>query len=242
MPTPDPVQAIRFKSLRSELGQGPYAVHVKYLVNLGTNKQPTRERSLIALQAELDAASAYGAEYVVFHPGAYTGETTREQGMENISSALEALALPEGVTLLLENTSGKGTTLGTTFEELDELIRATSYGYGRLGICFDTCHAVCAGYPLHTPDGLAETMDALERVIGREHLRLVHLNDSKHPFGSNKDEHAHIGKGHIGMDAFGRIVNEPRLADVPFVLETPVEEGYGYAENIAVVRALLGER
>ncbi len=239
---PDTHEAARFRALRTELAQAPYAVHAKYLVNLGTSTLPTREKSLTALQQEMDAASAYGAEYVVFHPGAHTGETTRAQGMENISSAIDALAIPNGITLLLENTSGKGTTMGTTFEELDELISATSYGYGRLGICFDTCHAFCAGYPIHTADGLAETMDSFDRIIGCRNLHLVHLNDSKHPFESTKDEHAHIGYGYIGMDAFGRIVNEARLADVPFVLETPVEDGYGYAENIAAVRSLLGEQ
>jgi deoxyribonuclease-4 len=233
------VQAERFKALRDELGQAPYAVHVKYLVNLGTNKQPTREKSLAALQQELDAAGAYGAEYVVFHPGAYTGDTTREQGIENISSGIDAMNIPEGVTLLLENTSGKGTTLGTTLEELDELIRATAYGYGRLGVCFDTCHAFCAGFPIHAAEGLSDTMHAIGDIIGFDNLKLIHLNDSKHPFESNKDEHAHIGRGHIGAEGFRRIVTEPRLSEVPFVLETPVEEGYGYAENIATVREML---
>lgn len=240
VPEPDPRQAAQFRALRKELGQAPYAVHVKYLVNLGTNKQPTREKSLAALQEELDAAAAYGAEYVVFHPGAFTGETTREQGMENISSGIDSMTIPDGVTLLLENTSGKGTTLGTSLEELDELIRATSCGYERLGICFDTCHAFCAGFPIHTEDGLDATLLSLDNIIGLGNLRLVHLNDSKHPFESNMDEHAHIGRGFIGEDAFFRFVNDMRLADVPFVLETPVEDGYGYTENIAFVRSLLG--
>jgi deoxyribonuclease-4 len=227
--------------MRAELDQGPYAVHVTYLVNLAASSLEVRKRSLSALQAEMDAAAAYGAEYVVLHPGAATGAASREVGMQAIVSGIDALSIPRDTMLLLETMSGKGTTIGTTAEELGALIDAAAAAPGTLGVCLDTCHAYCAGYPLHTADGLSEMLDSFEDAVGLEAVRLVHCNDSKHPFLSGRDEHAHIGWGHIGADAFRRIVNEPRLRRRPFVLETPVEDRYGHAEDISFVRSLYDD-
>lgn len=241
VPMPAPTEVARFRNMRAELGQGPYAVHVTYLVNLAASSQEVRKRSLSALQDEMEAAAAYGAEYVVLHPGAATGAASREEGMQAIVSGIDALSIPRGTMLLLETMSGKGTTIGTTAEELGALIDAAAAAPGTLGVCLDTCHAFCAGYPLHTADGLSEMLDSFEDAVGLEAVRLVHCNDSKHPFRSGKDEHAHIGWGHIGVDAFRRIVNEPRLRRRPFVLETPVEDGYGHAEDISFVRSLYDD-
>ncbi|RZN49284.1 deoxyribonuclease IV [archaeon] len=236
---PSREEASRFKSLRTEADQRPYVVHGTYLINLGTKNDDVYERSLDALQTELDITGQLGIEYYVFHPGAATGGWGADEGISRVAEGLDRLEIPEGTTLLLEDTAGKGSTLGRTFSELNEMVERSGHGLGRIGICFDTCHAFCAGYPIHTERGLADTLDELDDAVGLKHLHIVHLNDSKHPFDSRKDEHAHIGMGEIGEDAFRRIVNEPRLGNVPFILETPVTEERGYAWNIAKVRSLM---
>jgi deoxyribonuclease-4 len=142
--------------------------------------------------------------------------------------------------VLLEDTAGAGTTMGTTFSELGAIIDGLSDA-SRVGICFDTCHAFAAGYELRTPEGLAETLEEFDREIGLDRLCLIHLNDSKFPLGSRRDRHAHIGYGEIGEEAFSLIVNHPALRDLPFILETPKEiDGNLHADkiNLAQVRSL----
>jgi len=230
----------RFRELREEEDQRPYAIHSKYLINLGSHNQEARKRSLDALQAELDIASSLGIEYVVFHPGAHTGGIDRKTGIENVSGCLSSLDIPDGVKLLLENTSGRGTTLGRTFEELGDMIGGSEHGYEKLGVCFDTCHGFCAGYPIHEPKGLGFTIQSLKDEVGLRNLCLIHLNDSKHPFDSRMDEHQHIGMGHIGEEAFSRLLTNEDIGKVPMVLETPVSAGRGYSWNISKVKELRG--
>jgi len=230
----------RFKRLREEEGQIPYAAHAKYLVNLGSPNGRTRGNSIEALQKEMDVASSLGIEYVVFHPGAHTGGVDRNDGMRNVSQALEGLEIHKGLRLLLENTSGRGNTLGRNFAELRTMIEGSGQGFERLGVCFDTCHGFCAGYPIHESDGLDSTLRELEGEIGRKNLHLVHLNDSKHPFGSTLDEHQDIGMGHIGEEAFRRMLGHEMFRSVPMVLETPESPERGYRWNISKVRKLMG--
>jgi deoxyribonuclease-4 len=147
------------------------------------------------------------------------------------------------VQVLLEDTAGAGTTMGTTFSELGTIIDGLSDA-SRVGICFDTCHAFAAGYELRTPDGLAETLEEFDREIGLDRLCLIHLNDSKFPLGSRRDRHNHIGAGEIGEEAFSLIVNHPALRDLPFILETPKEiDGNPDADkiNLLQVRSLRHE-
>jgi len=148
------------------------------------------------------------------------------------------------VRVLLEDTAGAGTTMGTSFSEIGAIITGLSDSH-RVGVCLDTCHAFAAGYELRTADGLANTLDEFDSEIGLSRLELVHLNDSKFPLGSRRDRHAHIGDGEIGIAGIAQVVNHPSMRDLPFILETPKEiDGKGGADrvNLAQVRSLREEK
>ena len=213
---------------------GPWVIHSSYLVNLCTPKDDLREKSIDSMQKEVDAAADLGIEYVNVHLGAHTGAGV-EQGLDNAASALDELDIPEGVTVLVESDAGSGTKLGGDFAHLAGVLDRSSQGRdGGL----DPAHAFAAGYDLSTPEGVDETLQAFDDEIGLGHLECVHLNDSKHECGTNKDEHAHIGEGHIGEDGMTAFVNHDAIRDVPLVLETPNEDDRGFAWNIEKVREL----
>ncbi len=226
----------KFQELRFEEDQNPYVVHSTYLVNLATPKDELFEKSLSCLQSELEAASTLGIEYVVFHPGAHTG-SGRENGIERVAEGIDSLEIPEDVTLLLENTAGKGTTLGKSFGELREMMEATEAGDEDLGVCIDTCHAHAAGYDLRSEEGFQDMIQELKEDLGLERVRLLHLNDSKDPRGSEKDNHEHIGEGEIGDKGFRNVINSPELEELPMILETPVN-GKGFKENLERIKQL----
>ncbi len=232
----DEDEAAGFKDASADNDVGPWIVHGTYLINFATPKDDLAEKSIETVQAELDAAAALDIPYYVFHPGAHTGAGV-DQGVENIGARLSELDIPDGVTLLLENTAGKGTTLGKSFDQLNGMVEASSYDYGPIGICLDTCHLFAAGYDFTTPAGIDDMLESLDEQVGLAHVEYLHLNDSKHPLGSEKDEHEHIGEGEIGSEGFKLFVNDDRLRDKPMVLETP-ENGKGFAENIDAVREL----
>ncbi|MFB6161803.1 MAG: deoxyribonuclease IV [Haloferacaceae archaeon] len=227
-------EAARFRELTDAHGVGPWVIHSSYLVNLCTPKADLREKSVASMQREVDAADALGIPYVNVHLGAHTGAGV-EQGLANAASALGELDVPDGVTVLVESDAGSGTKLGGDFEHLARVIDACELD---LGVCLDTAHAFAAGYDLSTPDAVAETVAAFDDVVGLDRLACVHLNDSKHACGTNKDEHAHVGEGEIGEAGMRAVVNHPDLRDRPFVLETPTEDGRGFAWNIERVREL----
>ncbi|MCJ7429552.1 MAG: deoxyribonuclease IV [Candidatus Nanohaloarchaeota archaeon QJJ-5] len=232
-----------FREARSDHEQGPYVIHSTYLVNLATPKDDLFDKSVQCLRDELEAAGQLGVEYVVFHPGSHTGAGV-EAGIESIGQGLSDLAdvIPDETMVLLENTAGAGTSLGRDLEELQAMIEASSLDLGEdVGICIDTCHAFVAGYDLRTTEGVQELVDDCRRTVGLDTVPVIHLNDSKHPYGSEKDEHAHLGAGEIGDPGMAAIVTHDALTDKAFVLETPVEDGKGYAENIEHARGLRGE-
>ncbi len=217
--------------------EGPWVIHTSYLVNLCTPKEGLREKSLDSMQKEVDAAAKLGIPYVNVHLGAHTGAGV-EGGLDNAAGVIDDLDVPDGVTVLIESDAGAGTKLGGEFEHLAGVIDRAETD---VDVCIDTAHAFAAGYDLSTPEAVDETIAAFDDVVGLEHLRYIHLNDSKHACGTNKDEHAHIGEGHIGEDGMRRILNHPDLRDVPFALETPTENGKSFAWNIERVRALREE-
>jgi deoxyribonuclease-4 len=223
-------EAARFRD--SDLG--PWVIHASYLVNLATPKDDLRERSIVSLQAECDAAARLGIEFVNVHLGAHTGAGV-ETGLDNAASAIDELDIPSEVTLLVESDAGSGTKLGDDFTHLAAVRDRSQMD---IEFCLDTAHAFAAGYDLSTPDAVEETVAAFDDTVGLDELRCIHLNDSKHAYGTNKDEHAHIGEGEIGVDGMSALVNHASLADVPFVLETPTEDGKGFAWNIERVREL----
>lgn len=226
-----------FQDLRDEEDQNPYVIHSTYLVNLATPKDDLFEKSLNCLQSELDAASTLGVEYVVFHPGAHTG-SGRETGIERIAEGIDELNIPDNVTLLLENTAGKGTTLGRSFGELRQMIEKADTPDEKIGVCIDTCHAHAAGYELEDEEGFQDFLQEIEEDLGLESVKVLHLNDSKDEKGSEKDNHEDIGYGNIGEKGFENIVNSDKLENLPMILETPSDNRESYKENIEKIRSL----
>ena len=224
----------RFQSVSDAEGVGPWVIHSSYLVNLATPKDGLHEQSVDAMQKEVDAAAKLGIDYVNVHLGAHTGAGV-EAGLDNAAATLDELAVPDDVTVLVESDAGSGTKLGDEFEHLAAVLERSDQD---LGVCLDTAHTWAAGYDLSTPAGVGETVAAFDETVGLEHLHCIHLNDSKHGRGTNKDEHAHVGEGEIGVDGMAAIVNHPDLRDLPFVLETPTEDGKSFAWNVERVREL----
>jgi deoxyribonuclease-4 len=169
-----------------------------------------------------------------------------EAGIARVVAALDevhARCAGFKVKVLLETTAGQGTTLGATFEEVAAILDRVK-DTGRLGVCLDTCHVFAAGYPIETGRGYKATFHLFDDVIGLKRLKLFHVNDSAKPFGSRVDRHAALGRGHIGLDAFRRLVTDPRFRDRPMILETPKEDDDGNLMdpiNLAVLRSFLGK-
>ena len=196
-------------------------------------------QSLRLYQEEYARAAQLKAHYLVTHVGSHRGQG-EDAGITRVSRAMSQTLrrTTPSVMILLENTAGSGQGLGCTFEQLAR-IRQHVEGNESVGICLDTAHLFAAGYPIHTAQGLEETLASFDHIVGLRHLRLIHLNDSKVPFQSRVDRHWHIGQGHIGLEAFRRIVNHPRLNDIPFILETPKSTERDDQRNLACVRALV---
>ena len=223
-----------FRDLTAEKLEGPWVIHSAYLVNLCTPKDELRQKSLDSMQAELDAADKLGVPYVNAHLGAHTGAGV-DGGLDNAASVIDELDVPDGVTILIESDAGSGTKLGGEFDHLAGIIDRTETD---IGICIDTAHTLVAGNDLTTPKAVDETIERFDDVVGLNHLEYIHLNDSKHDVGTNKDEHAHLGEGMIGTGGIRAVLSHEDLRDRPFVLETPTEDGRGFAWNIERAREL----
>lgn len=237
----DPDVVAGFRASLKEAQLHPLTVHLFYLPNLATPDEELLERSRQALSAELGRSSILGADFLVLHPGAFKN-SNMDEGISRVATSLNqaiSSATTKKVKILVENTSGGGTRLGGSFDDLARIIE----GVGKkdsVGICLDTAHAFQAGYPLHTSKGLEETLAQIDHLIGLEKLLLLHLNDSKTPLGSNNDRHWHIGKGEMGIQAFRRIINHPELKHLSAVMETPSAPG-GDVRNMAMVKKLREE-
>jgi len=233
-------EATRFRARRKELGLGPLVVHDNYLINLASPNPVLRTRSVQAFHQELVRAIALGADFLVAHPGSGR-ESTPQAAVAAISQGLKQAArgLKLGdLKILLENTAGQGTSIGSRFEELRAIIDATP-GL-QLGICIDTAHTFAAGWDLRTAEGLETTLQAIDRTVGLDKVYVIHMNDSKTHHGSRVDRHEHIGQGKIGMEAFGRILNHTLLAGRAFILETPIDKPGDDKRNVAALWKLLG--
>jgi deoxyribonuclease IV len=233
-------EATRFRARRKELGLGPLVIHDNYLINLASPNPVLRTRSVQAFHQELVRAIALGADYLVAHPGSGR-ESTPQAAVAAISQGLKQAArgLRLGdMKILLENTAGQGTSIGSRFEELRAIIDATP-GLP-LGICIDTAHTFAAGWDLRTTEGLEATLQALDRTVGLDKVYVIHMNDSKTHHGSRVDRHEHIGQGKIGLEAFGRILNHRLLAGRAFILETPIDKPGDDKRNVAALWKLLG--
>lgn len=219
---PEAVGRFRHAVERWGVPRARLLAHDSYLINVCAADRDLRRRSLDALVVELERCAALGIGALVMHPGAHLGRG-ETRALKQVARALtRALSRTEGhpdaAVLLIENTAGQGTTLGHRFEHLRDLL-ADVEPKARLGICFDTQHAFAAGYDMSTPDGHAATLDELDRVVGLRHVRAFHLNDSKKPLGARVDRHERIGRGHLGAGCFRRLLDDPRFAETPGVLE-----------------------
>ncbi|HET7695864.1 MAG TPA: deoxyribonuclease IV [Vicinamibacterales bacterium] len=217
-----PDEIALFKRRVRQTGIKPVVAHNSYLINLAAADPALRARSIESLCDELDRAEALGLDGLVMHPGAFTSGTEAE-GLRLIADGLARIldARPDARTrILLEHTAGQGTNLGHRFEHLAEIIERL-HGSRRIGVCLDTCHLIAAGYDITSAAGYDETFRQFGRIVGLARLKAFHLNDSKKPCGSRVDRHEHIGKGCLGLDPFRRILNDPRFAKLPMLLETP---------------------
>jgi len=229
--------AIRKSSIRSVVS------HDSYLINLCATDASILKKSRAALADEIERCRALGIGMLNFHPGAHMG-AGEEAGLRLIIESLDAVHAetdPEGVLSVVETTAGQGTVLGSTFEQIAEIVNGVA-DPSRMGVCIDTCHVFAAGYDISTEESYGAVMEKFGSVVGFDRLRAIHVNDSKGALGSHLDRHEHIGKGLIGNTGFRMIMTDPRLARVPKILETP--KGEDLAEdrmNMKALRKLAGE-
>ncbi len=220
-----------FKSKRKETGIWPVFAHTNYLINISSPIPEFMQKSRAALLEEVNRIETLGMEFVVLHPGSYK-DTTPENALQNAIGALTEVfdKTPEGKgRVLIENTAGQGNLLACTFEEIKQILDGVPTKFqGRVGMCFDTCHAFAYGYDFRTKLQYDSVMKKLDDTVGVKRVFAFHLNDCQEECASNRDLHEHIGKGKIGKDAFGFFLNDPRFKDHPGVLET--ESGEGYAD------------
>jgi deoxyribonuclease-4 len=238
---PDPAQVRMMRTVRERHDLYPLAIHVSYLVNLASRDPVIRSKSIAAFRGELDRALAIGAEFLVLHPGSYR-DSTPDEGMlafaEGVADAAHGLRT-SGLTVLIENTAGAGCHLGGKFEELRSMRDLTAQRTDvAVGFCLDTCHLLASGFDITTQAGLRATLKHAEAVIGLDNVRVIHANDSKCPLGSHADRHEHIGKGHIGREAFHRILRCRELRAKPFILETPIDDKGDDQRNMNTLKML----
>jgi deoxyribonuclease IV len=243
MPAPSEVQKLKRARERNDLA--PLIVHDNYLINLASCSETLRTQSLTAFRGEIERALAIGAEYLVAHPGNCKGHSV-EQGIYGVIQSLAEAARglnTKKLTVLLENTAGSGAALGSRFEELAIMRQfAAELTDLQIGFCIDTCHCLASGYDIATAAGLKQTVAEMDRVLGLDHVRVIHANDSKTPLGSPVDRHEHIGRGYIGEQGFRRILHHPKLRRKAFILETPYEEEGDDARNLEALKRLSGEQ
>jgi deoxyribonuclease-4 len=232
-----PEEVERFKLKQAETGIEPIVAHDSYLINLGSPDEAMWQKSLQAYIIELQHCETLGIPYLVMHPGSHLG-SGEEAGLRRVADGLSRAHEATrgfGVISLLETTAGQGTNLGYRFDQL-ATIRETVEKAERVAVCFDTCHVFAAGYDLRTPEAYAETMAEFDRILGLHLLRCFHLNDSKKGLGSRVDRHQHIGQGLLGLEPFRLLLNDPRFAGLPGLLETP--KGPKMLEDVENLRLL----
>jgi deoxyribonuclease IV len=242
------VDAQAFRTRRDELRLGPLVIHANYLINLASPQRMLQTRSIQAFHDEVVRAMALGADFLVVHPGA-RGEATSAQAVSTIIESIKQSAKRSqlgGLQILVENTAGMGTAVGSRLEEVAEILQGLSSL--PVAACLDTAHLFAAGYDIKTNAGLASTLGQVDSIIGLDRVPVLHVNDSKIPLGGRVDRHEHIGKGKIGAEAFQKILRHPRLGALPpeglvgraFILETPIDEPGDDRRNVSALWELAG--
>jgi deoxyribonuclease-4 len=232
-------EILRFKENCREAGYTPEQIlpHDSYLINLGHPEPEGLKQSRAAFIDEMRRCEQLGLKYLNFHPGSHLNRISEEACLARIAESIN-LALDDtgGVIAVIENTAGQGTNLGHRFEHLAAIIEGVR-DRSRVGVCLDTCHSFSAGYDLTTPAGYAATVNRFDEVVGFPFLKGMHLNDGKKAMGSRVDRHEKIGEGTLGLEAFRRIMNDPRFDGIPMILETPDEKRW--AEEIRLLMGMV---
>ena len=230
------------KNFKEKLGQSKIerlaiAAHMPYLPNLASPAKDAYEKSVNTLIKEVERCGKLGVPYLVAHLGSHLG-TGEEKGIERLVKAFsKAAEVKNDVVILLENTAGQKNSVGSKFEQWAEIFFKIKPAK-RFGVCLDTCHAFAAGYDLRTEKDVKKTLDKFDELIGFEHLKIVHLNDSKGELGCNVDRHYHIGMGHIGEEGLGKVVKLMNKKKIPMILETPIDDKRDDFENIKKAKQL----
>lgn len=227
-----------FNVFAAREGIGPILAHAPYTLNAAAARPEIREFAENTMRDDLERLEHTPGAMYNFHPGSHVGQGA-EAGIELISAMLGRIwRKPYGTTVLLETMAGKGSEIGRDFAEIRAVIDRTLAlaPDAKLGVCLDTCHVWDGGYDI--VNRLDETLEEFDRTVGLGRLKAIHLNDSMNPLGAHKDRHQKIGQGHIGVEAFRRIVNHPALRDLPFYLETPNDIA-GYADEIKLLKGLV---
>lgn len=237
-----PTQCEEMGKVRAKYRITPLVIHTSYLVNLASATAEFHRKSVEAFRAELQRALALCADYLVLHPGSFRGRS-REEGLQlvahSIAESAQGLDLEKGnLTVLIENTAGAEFSLGGSFEQVAHLLE-----YLRpvcpVGACIDTCHTHVCGYDIVSEAGYEQTMKHLNESIGLDNVRVWHCNDAKDARGSKRDRHEHIGKGTIGLEAFRRLLNDPRTEHAAFIAETPIDEPKDDLQNVGLLKSLV---
>jgi deoxyribonuclease IV len=239
----DPKQAERMRTQRAKFDVGPLVIHTSYLVNVCSQTEEFREKSVAAFRGEIERALMLGAEYLVLHPGSWKG-LTRNEGLklaaESISRAVDGLPWQgTDFSILIENTAGAECSLGGNFEQVAELVERLKT-HAPVGVCLDTCHTHVSGYDFTTEEGYRETIMEADITFGVDAVRVWHCNDAKALRGSKLDRHEHIGQGNIGIEPFRWLLNDPRFADCAFIAETPNDDEGDEERNVKVLKSLSG--
>jgi deoxyribonuclease-4 len=238
----DPEQAARLRELRAAHDITPLVIHTSYLVNLCSQTEEVRTKSIACFRQEIERALTLGADYLVLHPGSWRG-LSRHEGLrlaaESIERALDGFPWQStSFTILIENTAGSEFSLGGSFDQVAELVWLLRT-HAPVAVCLDTCHTHVAGYDIVTAEGYEDTMIQIEATVGFDAVRVWHCNDAKSARGSKLDRHQHIGKGTIGKEAFRRLLNDARFAHSAFIAETPVDDDGDEKSNVRALKRLV---
>jgi deoxyribonuclease-4 len=227
-----------FKKLKNELGINPVYIHTSYLINLASPSESLRGKSILLLKEEMNRADTLGAEYVVLHTGS-ASDTDKKTARKRAIKALKEVFRSGSwnAELLLENTAGERGDITSEIKELAEIMDALSGHVS--GVCIDTCHAFAAGYDIRKEKGIGLISGEIKKYLGRDKVKLIHLNDSKAGLGKHRDRHEHIGMGHIGLNGFKFFLKHSFFSGIPLILETPKKKESDDKKNLKRVRQML---
>jgi deoxyribonuclease-4 len=235
----EPQDIKEFKARREKSKIKPVFIHIPYLINLASPNPRLYEASIEAYNEDILEAQELEVDYIVTHMGSHK-ETSEDAGLKRLTEALNIILEDTNdcnLGILLENTAGSGSWLGYKFSHQKRVLQGLKHKE-RVGLCIDTAHAYLAGYDISTKSGLEGVLNEIDKSVGINLIKLIHLNDARGKLGSLHDRHDHIGKGSIGLDGIKRIINHPKLKKLPFILETPKDSEIADKINLAIVRKL----